>query len=133
MLENRRPEFEQGALDALDAYFAALNTRDDDALYRTMHLPHVRISAAGVAIYPTLTELKKSYIQDFSARAGADWGHSVIDSKDVIHSSESKAHVFIQFTRYDTAGNNIGTFRSLWIITLIDGQWGVQARSSFAP
>ena len=132
-MENRRPEFEQGPLDALDAFVAALNARDDEALYRTIHLPHVRISTAGVAIYSTLDELKKSYLQDFSARAGADWGHTVFDSKDVIHSSEDKAHVFIQFTRYDTSGNNIGTFRSLWIMTRLDGQWGVQARSSFAP
>ena len=41
-LENRRPEFEQGPLDA---FVAALNARDDEALYHTIHLPHFRISA----------------------------------------------------------------------------------------
>ena len=132
-MENRRPEFEQGPLDAMDAHVAALNARDDEALFRTMHTPHVRISTAGIAIYPTLDDLRKSYRQEFSERAGADWDHTVFESKDVIHSSENKAHVFLQFTRYDASGNNIGTFRSLWIMTLKDGRWGAQARSSFAP
>ncbi len=132
-MENRRPEFEQGPLDAMDAYVAALNARDDEALFRTMHTPHVRISTAGIAIYPTLDDLRNSYLKEFSERAGADWGHTVFESKDVIHSSENKAHVFLQFTRYDTSGNNIGTFRSLWIMTREDGRWGAQARSSFAP
>jgi hypothetical protein len=27
----------------------------------------------------------------------------------------------------------IGHYPSLWIVALIDGRWGVQARSSFAP
>ena len=132
-LENRRPEFEQGPLDAMDAFVAALNALDDEALYHTIHLPHFRISADGVLIYPALDELKKSYLQDFFARAGTDWGHTIFDSKDVIHSSENKAHVFLQFTRYDSSGSNIVTFRSLWIMTRVDGKWGVQARSSFAP
>ena len=128
-LENRRPEFEQGPLDAMDAFVAALNARDDEALYHTIHLPHFRISADGVLIYPTLDELKKSYLQDFFARAGTDWGHTIFDSKDVIHSSENKAHVFLQFTRYDSSGSNIGTFRSLWIMTRVDGKWGVGSAS----
>ena len=102
MMENRRPEFEQGPLDAMDAHVAALNARDDEALFRTMHTPHVRISTAGIAIYPTLDDLRRSYRQEFSERAGADWGHTVFESKDVIHSSENKAHVFLQFTRATT-------------------------------
>jgi len=132
-MENRQPELEQGPLDAMDAHVAALNARDDEALFRTLHTPHVRISTAGIAIYPTVDDLRNTYRQEFSERAGADWGHTVFDSKDVIHRSEDKAHVFLQFTRYDTSGNSIGTFRSLWIMVRKDGRWGAQARSSFAP
>ena len=99
----------------MDAHVAALNARDDEALFLTMHTPHVRISTAGIAIYPTLDDLRTSYLREFSERAGSDWDHTVFESKDVIHSSENKAHVFLQFTRYDNSGNNIGTFRSLWI------------------
>ena len=133
MAENRWPDSEEKALRVLDTFFAALNAGDAGALYQTINLPHVRISGNGVAIYATLDDLEGSYLRDFSSRAGPDWDHSILDSKEVIHSSESKVHVFIQFTRRDKNGGEIATYKSLWIMTCIDGHWGVQARSSFAP
>tara|TARA_B100000315_G_C14588477_1_gene594431 strand:+ start:2646 stop:3047 length:402 start_codon:yes stop_codon:yes gene_type:complete len=133
MMVNRRPASEEPALQALDAFFAALNAGDSKALYENINLPHIRISGEGVAIYTTLDDLEKSYLRDFSSRAGPDWDHSVLDSKEVIHSSDKKVHVFIQFTRCDKNGGKIATFRSLWIMTCLGGRWGVQARSSFAP
>ncbi len=51
----------------------------------------------------------------------------------MIHSSENKVHVFIQFTRYDKDGDPLATHQSLWIMTKLKGPWGSQARSSFAP
>ena len=112
---------------------AALNAGDDRALFDTMHLPHVRISGDGVAIYNTREDLEKNYLQGFAARAGDSWHHTVLDSTQVIHSSENKVHVFIQFTRYDKDGGPLATHQSLWIMTRLNGRWGAQARSSFAP
>ena len=133
MEENRWPSSEEKAFRVLDTFFAALNAGDAKALYQTINLPHVRIAGDGVAIYATLDDLERSYLRDFSSRAGPDWDHSVLDSKEVIHSSESKVHVFTQFTRFDKNGGEIATYKSLWIMTCVDGHWGVQARSSFAP
>ena len=133
MVENPHSASEEGALQALDAFFAALNARDDKALYQTINLPHIRIAGEGVAIYATLEDLERTYLRDFSSRAGPDWDHTDLDSKEVIHRSENKVHVFIQFTRLDKNGGKIATHRSLWIMTRVDGHWGVQARSSFAP
>jgi hypothetical protein len=124
---------EAGALAALDGFMAALNARDAAALYNLLHTPHVRISGAGVAIWADRAELEATYLRDFYARAGPDWDHTVLDSREVLHSSEKKVHVLIQFTRCDKDGAAIDTFRSLWIMTLVDGRWGAQARSSFAP
>jgi len=121
------------ALQVLDDFMAALNARDDEALYDTINLPHVRISGQGVAIYATRQELEQSYLRDFAARAGPDWDHTILDSKEVIDATESKVHVMIQFTRCDRSGAKIATYRSLWIMTCVDGHWGAQARSSFAP
>lgn len=133
MIENRWANSEKNAIQALTDYFAALNTGDNQALFNTMHVPHVRISGDGVAIYHTLSDLEATYLQEFSERAGDAWHHSVLDSTEVIHSSEHKVHLFIQFTRRDHDNNPIATHRSLWIMTEIGGRWGAQARSSFAP
>ena len=51
----------------------------------------------------------------------------------MIHSSENKVHVFIQFTRYDKHVGPLATHQSLWIMIRLNNRWGAQARSSFAP
>ena len=133
MTENRWPDSEAGAIEALEAHMAALNAGDKQALFDTMHVSHVRISGNGVAIYATREDLERDYLKGFAARAGDSWHHTVLDSTQVIHSSENKVHVFIQFTRYDKDNGPIVTHQSLWIMTRVDGRWGAQARSSFAP
>ena len=133
MTENRWAGSEAEAIQELEAFMAALNARDNEALFNTMHLPHVRISGDGVAIYATREDLEQNYLREFAARAGDSWHHTVLDSTQVIHSSENKVHVFIQFTRYDKDGGPLATHQSLWIMTKLNNRWGAQARSSFAP
>ena len=127
------PDSARQAVAAIEDFMAALNARDDAALYDLLHLPHVRVSGAGVAIWHDRAELEATYLRDFYARAGPDWHHTVLDSTDVLHSSEHKVHVLIQFTRRNEDGDAIATYRSLWIMTCAEGHWGAQARSSFAP
>ena len=126
-------EPQKAAVRAIESFMAALNARDDSVLYDLLHLPHVRISGEGVAIWHDRAELEATYLRDFYARAGPDWHHTTLDSTEVIHSSEHKVHVLIQFTRRDASDAAIATYRSLWIMTDSDGRWGAQARSSFAP
>ena len=133
MTDNRWAASEQEAIKALEAFMAALNAGDNQALVDTMHVPHVRISGDGVAIYATREDLEKNYLREFAARAGDAWNHTILDSTQVIHSSENKVHVFIQFTRYDKDGAPLATHQSLWIMVRSNGRWGAQARSSFAP
>jgi hypothetical protein len=45
----------------------------------------------------------------------------------------TKVHFDDVFSRYKADGSKAATYQSLWIVTKKDGQWGVQARSSFAP
>ena len=131
--ENHWPESAAAAVSAISRFMAALNARDADALLDLLHLPHVRISGGGVAIWHDRAELEATYLRDFYARAGPGWHHTVLDSTQVLHSSEHKVHVLIQFTRCDAEGSALSTYRSLWIMTHVNGRWGAQARSSFAP
>ena len=131
MSQTQTPQ--NAAVTAIEEFMAALNARDDAALYDLLHLPHVRLSGEGVAIWHDRGELEATYLRDFYARAGPDWHHTTLDSTEVIHTSEHKVHVLIQFTRRDASGAAIATHRSLWIMTDNGGRWGAQARSSFAP
>ena len=68
-----------------------------------------------------------------NAGAGSDWHHSTFDSEEVLQSSNTKVHVAVRFTRWDGQDNIIATYNSLYIMNCVDGHWGIQARSSFAP
>ncbi len=133
MAENQWAASEQGAIKALEGFMAALNAGDNQALYNTMHVHHVRISGNGVAIHNTREDLERDYLKGFAARAGDSWHHTVLDSVEVLHSSEDKVHLYIQWTRHDKDDLPLLTHQALWIMTRIDGRWGAQARSSFAP
>ena len=67
----------------------------------------------------------------FAERTG--WHHSAWDSREIFQSGKNKVHIAVQFTRYDSDDNKIATYNSLYIVTHLDGKWGTQARSSFAP
>ena len=90
MGETQRHESASKAVSAIEKFMAALNARDDAALLGLLHLPHVRISGAGVAIWHDRDELEATYLRDFYRRAGPDWHHTVLDSTDVLHSSQHK-------------------------------------------
>ena len=92
MGENQQPDSASKAVAAIESFMAALNAQDDAALLDLLHLPHVRISGAGVAIWHDRDELEATYLRDFYQRAGPDWHHTVLDSTDVLHSSQYKVH-----------------------------------------
>lgn len=125
------PETE--ATRAIEGYMRALNNRDDSHLLDLLHLPHIRISGAGVKIYTSRKQLEEEYLAEFYERAGTEWDHTDLDSVEVLHISEQKVHLFIQWTRRRKDETAITTQQALWVMTEIDGIWGAQARSSFAP
>jgi hypothetical protein len=42
-------------------------------------------------------------------------------------------HIDTRFNRYRKDGSVLGGFDSIYIVTRVDGRWGIQGRSSFAP
>jgi len=72
------------------------------------------------------------YFADFRERAGSDWHHSAWDFRNLIAASPDKVHFDVQFTRYRADGSAIGSYRSIWVVTRLDGRWAAQLRSSFA-
>ncbi len=124
---------EAQARRVLEAFVSAVNASDGPALFRTFNYPHVRIASEKVAIWQNEEEAAASYQDAFAGRAGPDWHHTVFDYQRVLQSSPDKVHLAVQFTRYNQDNQPIVTHRSLYIVNRVDGHWGIQARSSFAP
>lgn len=116
------------ATAVLDRHMSALNAGDAAALAATLHFPHYRFTGGQMKVW----EKSDSYMADFRARAGNGWHHSSWDFIRPVAAGPDKVHLDVQFTRYRADGSAMGSFRSLWVVTLRDGAWGAQLRSSYA-
>ena len=116
------------AYDVVDAYIAAINAGDGDAVRETLNFPHFRIGAKGGVIhYP---DNSADHLGNFRSRTSADsWHRSVVDDIEAIYTIPTKAHVSVNFRRLRADGSVIGAYHSLYIITEIDGHWGLQGGS----
>jgi hypothetical protein len=118
----------QQALAVMDRHIAALNARDPVALAATLHFPHYRLSGGRLKTWDS----PDSYFADFLARAGDGWHHSAWTRREPIAVSADKVHLDVAFTRYRVDNTQLGSFGSLWVISLLGGRWAAQLRSSFA-
>lgn len=116
------------AMAMLDRHLVALNAGDPAGLADTLHFPHFRLAGTRMQVWQT----SDTYLEDFYARAGEGWHHTKWDFRNVISASREKVHIDLQFTRYRADDSVLGSFRSIWVITLIGGRWAAQLRSSFA-
>jgi len=115
----------------MNEFMNAFNSRDPNMWAATLNYPHVRLASNQVRVYNSAEEFARENV-DYARRL-APWDHSRWESMKTIQSGTEKAHFAVTFVRYDAAGKVIGKFPSLYVVTLKDGHWGVQARSSFAP
>ena len=119
------------ALATLDRFMHAFNDQDIKAWAATLHYPHVRFASSQVMIYDSAATFQDRSV--FPTLQAAGWHHSLWTSRTITLSSDTKVHIDTEFERRNAANQTIGRYRSLYIVTERDGQWGIQARSSLAP
>lgn len=122
---------ESAARKAMDSFMTAFNSRDAPAWAATLNYPHVRFASNEVRVWTDAGQFARENA-DYPKRL-APWDHSRWESLQVIQSGPDKVHFSVVFVRFDANGKEIGKFPSLYIVTLKNGHWGIQARSSFAP
>jgi hypothetical protein len=119
----------QAALGVLDAYIDGLNRGDEAAVNAACNFPHVRLAGGKVVVWQNHGDYR---LDDFVARAGDGWARSQWDERTPIHVGRDKVHLKVAFSRFRGDGSSLGRFETIYIVTLQDGHWGIQARSSFA-
>jgi hypothetical protein len=119
----------EAAQDMLDAFMAAWNARDADGVRASFNFPHVRFASGRVNI------LAPEQVTDamYAGAALSEWGRSAWQRREVIHAGPDKVQFDTRFARFRLDGSLISAFDSIYIVTLQDGHWGVQGRSSYAP
>ncbi len=121
----------EAAMEVLDAFMRAFNARDVEAWAATLNYPHVRFASGTVSVYEDAEAFGDRDVFAMLARTG--WDHSHWLTRDIVLSAPDKVHINTRFTRFNADNAPIGTYESLYIVTRVDGRWGIQARSSLAP
>ena len=115
----------------MDGFMVAFNAQDAEALRTTwFHFPHVRLHSGQVTVMATPADFRSAVWGRTGQAQG--WARTAWDYVESVDSGPDKVHFRVQFTRYRADGSAIGSYRSLYIVTKLDGRWGIQARSSWA-
>lgn len=128
---DQKTQIELECLKTLDLFMDALNAGDASAMDATMHFPHVRFTRGSVKVYPEAGSNPMDLFQKL--RSEDDWKYSTWRHREIVQFDDAKAHVRLSYTRYRADDSVIGVYHSLYVLTCIDGHWGIQARSSFGP
>ena len=116
---------------ALDGFMSAFNEEDADAIRtRWFHFPHVRFHNGKITVMSRPEDFHNLVWERRGQSAG--WSRSAWDYVEPIDAGPEKVHLRVQFTRYRPDGSAIGSYRSLYIVTYLDGRWAIQGRSSWA-
>lgn len=130
--EEEKQQAREIAIPVLDAWMVGFNDMDLAAWKASMNYPHYRLSSGNLHTWQD-EDMDDAYIKRVKTTLhNGGWHHSVWTRREIVHCSNVKIHVDTQFTRYRQDDSIIGAYDSLYILTLIDGHWGVQMRSSFA-
>jgi hypothetical protein len=124
----RDPRSEEEARRVIEEYFPLFSRRDIKGLLRVVNFPHVRVTDARTVIIPSAKEWTgdPTPLEDY-------WHHSALDSLTFVQSDPHKAHALVVFSRFRADGQRYVSYATLWIVTKVDGHWGIQVRSTFAP
>ncbi|MDH5736726.1 MAG: hypothetical protein OEZ23_00375 [Gammaproteobacteria bacterium] len=120
-------DLEQTGLEAVDRFITSWNSRDAKKWAESLQFPHVRPSPFGpIEISPTAED----YISkvDFQRVIESGWDHSEWDYKRLVHLSNKKIHAVGQWSRYNKIGEVILTTPITYIVTCVNGNWGIQSR-----
>ena len=119
---------EAEARRVIEAYFPLFSKRDAKGLLAVVNFPHIRVTASGTVIIPSA----KEWTGD-PTPLESYYDHTRLDSLTFVQSDAGKAHALVAFSRYKVDGTKYVSYPTLWIVTKVNGHWGIQVRSTFAP
>jgi hypothetical protein len=125
------PGYREAVLDVIGRYVETVNDQDGDGNRATMVCPHVRLANDEVLVIPEREGL--GAISGFERLAATGWNRTELDWAQVVQGDDNKAHVALQYSRFDADGHRLVTFESFYVLVKRDRAWKIQARSSFAP
>ena len=124
---------ETNALEALDRYLEGWNSRHPASFAATLSYPHTRQAPNSTAsgLWRSAEEYAAGI--DYPRVIATGWDHTQWDAKEVVHASGTKVHVAGRWSRVDADDSTIRTAQVTYVVTDVDGRWGVHARFAAGP
>jgi hypothetical protein len=120
-------EIKQRIDETLEQFIEIFNTRDPKRWSEILHYPHLQCTPFREPKVFTTPEVYAA-ATDFNRMVEMGWHHSTWDFKELVQVSENKVHAFGQYTRYKDDGGKLHANTTAYILTRVNGQWGIQAR-----
>lgn len=123
----------EAGLAAYWQFFESFNSRDVEKWTHSLQFPHLRVSASGPA--PRIIPKPEQHTQamSYDRILASGWDHSVGAEPEVLHVSSDKVHIKGGWTRYNKDEQPILTNFVTYVITLVEGHWGIQCRYGVDP
>ena len=116
----------RAALAAVQAYHDAFNSHDANALAAAVHFPHVRHGDDRLEVWRDRDE----YLAGPEPGRSRTWAETRILRCEVIQVSARGANVAVVYGRMSARGEMLGEHEAIFLVTLRDGAWKVQAIST---
>ncbi len=116
----------QQAMRALDRYLETWNSRDPVRWAGSLHYPHVRPGAGPFEVSRTAEEYAAGV--DFAQTLRTGWHHSEWVSREVLQVGVDKVHIAGSWRRYTASDQPQASSAIAYVVTLVEGRWGVQSR-----
>ena len=118
------------AKQAMEDYFAAFNAQDVEAIRRHLHFPFSWIINTRVRPVAKASDFE-SPTQTLIETEG--WHHSAFDYIEPVQVWENKVHFKLAYSRFKADGTRYMTHEALWIVTKVEGRWGICLMSLHIP
>ena len=113
--------------NTIERYFFSLNAKDPQGISVACHFPHFRVMGNNTVYEWKTADDLFTWFQSHVSDDG--WGYSELDELTLEKFSDHKYHASLKFGRYQADGTLIGNYKSLYIVILKDGRWGITGGS----
>ena len=111
-----------------DEFVEGFNARDDQRHRDVMNFPSVILVDGRFKVW----ERPEDYALPWDRFVQSEgWHRSTLDAAEVVQLGPEKVHLVVTFSRYGSDDVRYSTRRGIWVITRVDGHWGIQSRSNF--
>lgn len=112
---------------ALDAFVEAWNSHEIATLARTIHYPHVRVADRQIEMWNDAD----AFIAGTEAGRQRTWYQMRVDQVRAAQVTANGVNLVLSFSRLARDGSVMSKDEGLFLVTLREGAWKIQARSTF--